>query len=168
MPMCTNVQLGSATARIPSSSAASMAVQKLCERSRTACSSGSPAFFLTGLIHIYLHSGLVMDLHAVKHLCKRRVIMVYDLTVPQIQVGDLCHFFLTECEIPDVHVLLHAVFVDRFRDDDHASLYIPSQSNLRRALSIFSADLSQDRMGEDPMTAGVTSTVSQRSARRAG
>src|SRR5699024_3385749 len=86
-----------------------------------------------------------------QHLDKSRVIMVDDLAVSKIQLRNLCHIFIGEVEIPDIHILFHTVFVYGFRDHDHASFYIPAKSHLRCTLSIFIADLCQHRMGEDSM-----------------
>ena len=94
-----------------------------------------------------------MDLHTVQHFCKCRVIMIYDLAVSQIQFRDLRHIIRVKFEIPDVHVLLHAVFVYGLRNHNHASLNIPSQSHLSGALSVFLSDLCQYRMGKNVVPA---------------
>ena len=57
-----------------------------------------------------------MNFHAMKHFSKSRIIMVYNLAVSQIQFCDLRHIFLAELEIPDIRVLLHAVFMHGFRN----------------------------------------------------
>ena len=54
-------------------------------------------------------------------------------------------------EIPDIDVLLHAVFVYRFRDYHDASLDIPAKGYLCGALPVFLTDLCQHRMCKDPM-----------------
>ena len=93
----------------------------------------------------------VVDFHCVEHLHKRRIIMVDDLAVTQIQLRDLCHILIAEFKIPDIHVLFHAVLVYGLRDDSHPTLYIPAQRHLGSALSVFLTDLCQDRMSENPM-----------------
>lgn len=92
-----------------------------------------------------------MNLHAVQHFHKSGIVVVYDLAVTQIQFGDFRHILLAEFKIPDIHILLHAVLVYGFGDYHHASLYVPPQSHLGRALSVFLTDLCQHRMGKDPV-----------------
>lgn len=72
--------------------------------------------------------------------------MVDDLTVSEIQFCDLFHICIAEAEIPDIDVLLHAVFVYRFRDYHDASLDIPAKGYLCGALPVFLTDLCQHRM----------------------
>lgn len=51
-------------------------------------------------------------------------------------LSNRCHIFLTKLKVPDIHVLLHSLFVHRFWDNGHASLVIPAKSGLGNALSI--------------------------------
>ena len=53
-----------------------------------------------------------MYFQSMYHLYECRVIVIDDLTVADIQVGDFSHIVVGESEIPDVEVLLHPVSVD--------------------------------------------------------
>ena len=68
-----------------------------------------------------------MNFHLVEHLDKLGVAVVHDLAAADVQLGDLCHVLVTELEVPDVDVLLHALFVDRLGDDGDAPLDVPTQ-----------------------------------------
>ena len=84
-----------------------------------------------------------------KHFYKVRIIVVYDFAVSDIQFCDFVHIFFAELKIPDVHVLFHTVFVNGFWNYDNAALYVPAESNLSRALSVFFSDRRKNRMSED-------------------
>lgn len=90
-----------------------------------------------------------MNFHAVQHLHESRVTMIHNLTVTKIQFGNLCHIFSAKFKIPDIQILLHTLFMNRFWNDSYTPLYIPAQSHLCSALSIFFTNLCQHRMGKD-------------------
>ena len=75
--------------------------------------------------------------------------MVDNLAVTDVQLGNFRHVLVRELEVPDIHVLLDALLVDRLRDNHNAALYVPAQGNLSGALAVFLADGSQHRMGEN-------------------
>ena len=125
---------------------------------------------------------LFMYFHTAKCLDESGILMVYNFAVPQIFLGDLFHFILSQAEIPDIYVLLHPLHMNRFRDDGYPTLGIPAKYDLGSALTVFLTDLGQFRICENTMfaswakkgcsstwfTAGMTSTFSQRLARIAG
>ena len=90
-----------------------------------------------------------MELHAVEHLHEGGAAVVHDLTVPDVQLGDLSHVPIAEGKIPDIHVLLHAVPVDRLGDDHHPPLDVPPQGHLGGGLAVLLSDGGEDGMGED-------------------
>ena len=96
---------------------------------------------------------LFVNLHLMEHLDELGIAVVYDLAVADVQLRDLGHIRVTELEVPDVDVLLHALLVDRLGDDGDAALYVPVQGYLRCALAVLLADGGQDRVGKNTVVA---------------
>lgn len=69
--------------------------------------------------------------------------MVNDLAVAQVLCSDHGHFLICQREIPDVQILLHARHIDGLGDNGHATLGVPPQSYLHRALAVLLADRGQ-------------------------
>lgn len=88
-----------------------------------------------------------MNLHAMQHLDKTGVAVIYNLAVADIQLGDLFHILVTELKIPDIYILLHALLMDGLGDHHNAPLHIPTQSHLGGAFAVLLADLRHHRMG---------------------
>ena len=64
-----------------------------------------------------------------------------------IQSFNFCHFFCGQCEIEEVKVLLHTIFVNRFRNDNHIILKEETKGCLCSSFSVFFIDLCQNRIG---------------------
>ena len=92
-----------------------------------------------------------MYFHTAKCLDKSGILMVYNFAVPQIFLGDLFHFVLSQAEIPDIYILLHPLHMNGFRDDGYPTLGIPAEYDLGSALTVFPADLGQFRICENTM-----------------
>ena len=56
-----------------------------------------------------------------------------------IQSFNFCHFFCGQCEIEEVKVLLHTIFVNRFRNDNHIILKEETKGCLCSSFSVFLA-----------------------------
>lgn len=65
-----------------------------------------------------------------------------------IQNFNFCHFFCGQCEIEEVKVLLHTIFVNRFRNDNHIILKEEMKGCLCSSFSVFFINLCQNRIGE--------------------
>ena len=65
-----------------------------------------------------------------------------------IQSFNFCHFFCSQCEIEEVKVLLHTIFVNRFRNDNHIILKEETKGCLCSSFSVFFINLCQNRIGE--------------------
>lgn len=92
-----------------------------------------------------------MNLPAVQKFCGISGAMVNNLAVSQIQRADCLHIFIAQPEVPNIEVFLHALLVNRLRNNDNASLRIPPERDLRRRLSMLCADFRQNRMRENAM-----------------
>lgn len=64
-----------------------------------------------------------------------------------IQSFNFYHFFCGQCEIEEVKVLLHTIFVNRFRNDNHIILKEEMKGCLCSSFSVFFIDLCQNRIG---------------------
>lgn len=56
-----------------------------------------------------------------------------------IQSFNFCHFFCGQCEIEEVKVLLHTIFVNRFRNDNHIILKEETKGCLCSSFPYFSS-----------------------------
>lgn len=80
--------------------------------------------------------------------------MIHNLAVAQIQLGDLRHVLIAEGDVPDVHVLLHAVPVDGLGDDHHVPLDVPAQGHLGGGLAVLLPDGGEDGVGKENTATG--------------
>lgn len=83
---------------------------------------------------------LFVDSHLMEHLDKFGVAVVYNLAAADVEPRNLRHILAAELEIPDIHILFHALLVDRFGDDGDASLDVPAQGYLGSTLAVLLAD----------------------------
>ena len=84
-----------------------------------------------------------------QRLHELRVGVVDYLAVADVEGGNLGHFLVRQAEIPDVEVLLHALFVGALGYYGHAALGVPAEGDLARALAVLFAYLRQYRVSED-------------------
>ena len=56
-----------------------------------------------------------------EHLHHFRVVMVEEEALAGVEFGNLRHILVAECEVKDVKILLHALNMHRFRNDDHSA-----------------------------------------------
>ena len=68
------------------------------------------------------------------------IIMIKKEAVSHVECGDGSHIFVCQLKIGNVGVLLHPFYVNRFGDDDDATLDLPAQSDLYYAFPIFATD----------------------------
>ena len=54
-----------------------------------------------------------------------RVKMIDDLAMADVHRLDLLHIFIGQSKIKNIKILLHAFFVNRFRDHHNAALDVP-------------------------------------------
>ena len=113
-------------------------------------SAASNAVFLVYFMEDF---SLFMHLQLVQHFYKVRIVMVYDFAVSDVQLCNLCHILCRQGEIPDVEVLCHTFRLDRLRNDNNATLDIPTQCHLCGTFAVFGSDRSEYRMREDVVIA---------------
>ena len=79
--------------------------------------------------------------------------MVDDLAVAKVESIDFLHICIGKSEIPNVKILLDALFVNGLRDNDNAPLDVEAKRDLRRSLAILGSNLGEHRVGEDTVAA---------------
>lgn len=95
----------------------------------------------------------IMHSPSVQHLDELGAAVIDNLTVPQIFRGDDRHFFLRQCEIPNVNVLHHALDMNRLGNDRYTTLNVPTERRLRSGLIVFFADGNEIGVRENPVLA---------------
>lgn len=87
-----------------------------------------------------------------EHACCFGIVVVEEKAFARVERGDGGHVFIGECEIEDIDILLHPLDVGRFRNDDYAALYEPTQGDLRHRFAVFMTDFGKNRIREEAVT----------------
>lgn len=90
-----------------------------------------------------------MYFQVVEHFNKLRVVVIHNFAVSHIQNIDFFHLVFCQRKIPDVKILLHTIFMNRFGDNYYAALDIPPQGHLGGGFAVSTSNLRQNRVGED-------------------